>query len=303
MSATAQKKTGKELAMPDWNKPTNQGGLERLGQAIVGQVDKGLPKFLQGQAQRLIRCMITECSKTPALLDCTPISLFSAVIQAGQCGLTIGGQLGEAYLIPFKKQAQLIIGYKGYVQLAHRSGQILTLQPRVVHEADEFEVKYGLYPDIIHKPAFGKRGNVIGYYVIVQLVNGGRDFECMTVEEAIEHRNRYAMSKNSGPWSKISSDGVTTPDFDGMALKTLIRKLAKRLPLSAEWQMAASLDEQAEQQIMQDIPRFQLPEATDTGPSPEELEQELQQAAGEQPAKGEMFPGQSNGNASEAINH
>lgn len=243
------------MAKPTWDQPTNKAGLEALSKGVIASVEKALPKFLHGQGERLIRAMIMECQKNPALFDCTPVSLFGCVIGAGQLGLTIGGQLGESYMVPFRnkkngnrQEAQLIIGYKGFVQLAHRSNQIRRITPMTVREGDLFRVFRGMRQDLVHEPLRNNKGRVTDYYVVIELMNGGSDFETMSVEEAMAHRDRYAMSKSQySPWYDMTPGG----GFDSMAQKTLIRRLAKRMPLSVELnqvvQMEDSLDRETSQ--------------------------------------------------------
>jgi len=231
------------VAKLDYKKPTNAAGLQRLSEPLIPQIKAALPRFLAGNADRMIRALLTECQKTPKLLDCTPISLLGGVIQVSQLGLELGGPTGHSYLIPFKQSAQLVIGYKGFVTLAHRSNQVQRITPRVVREGDAFSVSYGTKQEIIHRPNMEQAGAGIGYYAVVELANGGVDFEYMTVAQAQAHRDRYALSK-SGPWST---------NFDEMAMKTCIRRLAKRLPLSVEWNTAAGLDEAAESGVDQNL--------------------------------------------------
>lgn len=233
-----------------WLQPTSKSGLDALiSPAVLLEINKGTPPFLRGQADRLVRAMITECSRSPALLDCTPASLIGGVIQAGQLGLTIGGPLGECYLIPFanrklqRKEAALIVGYKGYLQLAHRSGLVRRITPRVVRKGESFTVRYGSEQIIIHSPIRNSREEATDFYTVVETVTGGLDFETMTREEAISHRDRYSLAKDSGPWADMSVGG----GFEAMAMKTTIRRLAKRLPMSPELSTATGLEDMSEQ--------------------------------------------------------
>jgi len=260
----AQTRAVAQIKPDDWEKPTTRSGLEVFVPGVVEQLGRALPRFLAGQANRLIRCMITETSKNPALLDCTPLSLFGAVIQAGQLGLSIGGALGEAYIIPFGdskltkkhgreiKVATLIIGYKGLIQLGHRSGGIKRITPVVVRQGDLFNFERGMDQTLTHKPLRNNHNRVTDYYVVVELMNGGKDFETFSVEDAIEFRDRYSSTRGAPQWLKEKSPWYditperTGPGFDAMALKTLIRRFGKRLPLSVEWSTAVALDEAGE---------------------------------------------------------
>lgn len=199
---------------------------------------------MRGNAERMVRAMLTECSKTPQLLNCSPLSLFGGVIQVAQLGLELGGPTGQAYLIPFKGTAQVVIGYRGYIALAYRSAQVRRFTPRLVRDGDKFSFTYGTNQGILHEPRGNHLARATHFYASIDLVNGGSDFEVMSLEECQAHRDRYALSAK-GPWST---------HFEEMALKTVIRKLAKRVPVSVEWQAAAGLDESAEVGIEQTLP-------------------------------------------------
>jgi recombination protein RecT len=239
----AEKIDPKEL-----DRPTGLGGLQRIGEAaILPQLAKALPGLMREHANRMLRCLYTECQKNVALLECTPRSLFGGLIQVAQLGLELGGPAGHAYLLPFGKkkegvtEATLCIGYKGFIQLAYRAG-VANFTPRTVFEGDAYSIEYGTRHELRHVPAF-QSTKAIGYYAIVKTPAGGVDFEYLTYAQAEDHRQRYALSKE-GPWKTA---------FDEMAKKTAIRKLAKRVPLSVEWVAAATLDEMADEGVPQQL--------------------------------------------------
>ncbi len=256
----------------DLYKPTSMAGLQRIGQSMAGKIAAAAPRFMRGAEERVLRCLFTEVQKTPALLECSPASIFEAVLQVTQLGLEVGGATGQAYLLPFgqsKKGAKactLVIGYKGYVQLALRSNLVRRITPCVVRQNDAFEMERGLAQRLRHVPA-GDDSPAVGYYAVVEMTNGGADFEYMTVAQAQAHRARFALMKSGGPWAN---------NFDEMALKTCIRKLAKRLPLSPEMTAAAALDDQAD---AGDAQTFDIPLGEPEGPAPDgvnDLEAEIQ---------------------------
>jgi recombination protein RecT len=238
--------TTAQLSKPalDYNRPPPDGiaGLQRLAAPLMGQIRNALPRVMAGSAERMVRCLLTCCQATPALLDCTPKSLLGGCIQVASLGLELGGPAGQAYLIPFKKQAQLVVGYKGFITLGHRAGT-RRFTPRVVREGDTFEVVYGTSQYLTHVPKFTPGAPATHYYTVIETRTGGIDFEVMTHAEAVSHKDRYALAKN-GPWAT---------NFDEMAMKTTIRRIAKRCPLSVEWTRAAVLDEQAEQDVPQQL--------------------------------------------------
>lgn len=207
------------------------------------QMALALPKSMT--ADRLTRIVMTECRKAPALLKCAPESFYGAVLQCAALGLEPGSALGHCYLLPFgngkdksgRPNAQLIIGYRGMIDLARRSGQIVSLSAYCVHEQDTFNYKLGLDPDIEHIPAsVADRGKVTHVYAVAKLKGGGIQFEVMSRAE-IEKVRSTSKAGNSGPWAS---------HWDEMAKKTVIRRLFKYLPVSIEAVRAVEIDEKTD---------------------------------------------------------
>lgn len=218
----------------------NRATIAAMLEQHKGEIARALPRHMT--PDRMARIALTEFSKTPKLLECDPKSLFGAIIQCSQLGLEPGGVLGHAYLIPFENRragtvdVQLIIGYKGLMELIRRSGQVLGIAAHAVYSNDVFIYEYGLEPKLIHKPAMTNRGEIIAFYAAAQLRNGGRHFEVMSKED-VDKIRAGSRSANSGPW-------VT--HYEEMGRKTAIRRIAKFLPVSIELRRAIELDEQAE---------------------------------------------------------
>lgn len=221
-----------------------------------GELAKMLPKTLS--IDRLLKVAQIAATTTPALLKCDVPSLVGAIGQCAQMGLEPNTVLGHAYLVPFntkRKDAsgaerwvnsvQVIVGYKGLIDLARRSGQIVSIAAHEVCERDHFDLVYGLDEKLEHRPSLGERGPVIGFYAVAKLKDGGHSFEFMSlhqVEEIREASQGYQQAKKYGkqgahPW---------TVHIIEMGRKTVIRRLAKYLPLSIEFQTAAALDSMAD---------------------------------------------------------
>jgi recombination protein RecT len=196
------------------------------------QFQAAMPKG--AEAQQLIRDALTCLRMTPGLATCSSPSVLGALMNCAQMGLR-PGVLGHAYLIPFKGKAQLVIGYQGMVDLAFRSGRVLSISARTVYANDHFELEYRADGDhMIHRPALdGDRGEPRLYYARAQLTDGGYAMtDPMSHAEMQRYRDRNAMSKN-GPWRD---------HFEGMAWKTMIRRLSKLLPKSVELAHAVAVD-------------------------------------------------------------
>lgn len=194
--------------------------------------------------ERLIKLALVAASRNPTLLQCAPTSIVQGVMTAAQLGLDCGGVLGSAYLVPYKNnktgkyEAQLIVGYRGLVDLARRSGEIESIEAHVVHQEDTFEVAFGLEPVLLHRPNLTGEdpGPLVLVYAIARLKGGGRQVEVMTRAEIDRIRNR-SRAGNSGPW-------VT--DYEEMARKTVVRRLCKYLPLSPEMAEALTIEDRSE---------------------------------------------------------
>lgn len=206
------------------------------------QLEMALPKHIQ--VDRLIRVAMTSIQRTPKLLDCDQKSLMAAIMQSAQLGLMPDGVLGEAYLIPFKDQVQFIIGYRGLISLARRSGEIVSLAAHCVHQNDVFEFEYGLDEKLRHVPNMLKdRGEMVAVYAVAKLKDGGHGLEVMSRKDVEGIRNRSQGYKSAIQYKK---DHPWITDFEQMARKTVLRRLSKYLPVSVEMLEAISIDEHSE---------------------------------------------------------
>lgn len=228
--------------------PSQQVGayLDRMMPAI----EAVLPKHVT--AERMSRIALNVIRTNPKLLECDINSLMGGVLEAAKLGLE-PGLMGQCYLIPFKNnklnrmESQFILGYKGLIDLVRRSGQVSTIEARAVYENDVFDFEYGLESKLIHKPTLNNRGKEIAYYGVAKLKDGGNSFLVMSVEEMEQYRDKYAKSKNYGPWKD---------EFSSMARKTCLRQLIKYLPISVE--NLGNFDEQSGSAIHHEVENAQL---------------------------------------------
>lgn len=227
--------------------PNKPAQLKELLTSMTSTMAAVLPKHIT--PERMIKVVMTAAIKTPELYDCSRTSIMQAVMLAAQLGLDCGGALGEAYLIPFKGVCTLIIGYRGMISLARRSGEIKSICAVPVWNTDKFLFERSLETDKLeHKPdmnAVATAENLLGVYVLARFVDGGYHFEWMNKAQINAIRSR-SRSSNSGPW-------VT--DYIEMAKKTVIRRAFKYLPMSIE--LISTLENAADlpggEQIIGDI--------------------------------------------------
>jgi recombination protein RecT len=224
--------------------PAKQAGGSTVAQffdANKNALAAVLPKHMT--PDRMMKIALQAIRSVPQLLECTTESLFGAVVQCAQLGLEPNTTLGQAYLIPFRNKrenrtdVQMIIGYKGLIDLARRSGQIISIAAHAVRENDEFEFAYGLTEKLSHRPAMRDRGEIIAFYAVAQLVGGGHAYEVMSREDVDSIK---ANSQSRGQW------GPWKDHYEEMGRKTAIRRLSKYLPLSIEFSTAVSIDSKSD---------------------------------------------------------
>ena len=220
--------TKKAIAPAEKKQPT----IEDFLNSYMGKFSKALPSTIT--PERFVRIATTAIAGNKELAKCSPGSLIGALLQSASVGLEVNSPLGQAYLIPYKGQAQFQMSYKGLIELAHRSGQLKSIEAHVVHENDQFEYELGLEPKLKHIPAMKDRGNVTWVYAIYHLITGGYGFEVMSVDDINEHRRKYSKARTSSPWDTA---------WEEMAKKTVVKKALKYAPISSEYAKATASDE------------------------------------------------------------
>lgn len=215
---------------------------------MQGEIEKALPSVMT--PERFTRMVLSAVSATPALAECTPTSFLGAMMTAAQLGVEPNTPIGQAYLIPYKNNAkgvvecQFQLGYKGLIDLAYRSGEMQNIYAHEVYENDEFEYNFGLEPSLVHKPALKGRGEVIAYYAVFRLKNGGFGFEVMSKDDVLNHAKKFSKAFSAGPWQT---------NFDEMAKKTVIKKALKYAPIKTDFVKAVASDATVKNEISADM--------------------------------------------------
>lgn len=189
---------------------------------------------------RFLRVALTELRRNPRLLNAEPASILGGLMLAAQLGLELGSTLGHCWLVPHRNtrnrttEAVFVLGYRGIISLARRSGEIESIEARCVHKLDRFRVRYGIADRLEHEPSLAAHpGPVIAVYALARYRGGGHTFIVLTPAEIDTYRRRSKTGKE-GPWNT---------DWEAMAAKTAVRRLAAYLPLTVEAVQAATLDE------------------------------------------------------------
>ncbi len=187
-------------------------------------------------------CQIWNDPKNGYLRKSSKESLFSAVISIAQTGLTLNPVAKQAYLIPRAGQAHLEPSYIGLMKLLTDAGQVKNIQTNLVYEGDAFDVNLGLETTITHKPHYVNgqvKGKLIGVYSVANLSDGNKQYEHMTRQEIEDIR---ATSESYKAYERDKSKSCIWISFEGeMFRKTCIKRIAKHLPRSEQYNQADSL--------------------------------------------------------------
>ena len=192
-----------------------QGTLEKMADKFT----EALPK--QMDVNKFISVAKLTLNKNPKLVQADKNSLMQTFMRAAQDGLYLDGK--EAAAVQYGNSVQYIPMVEGIIKVLHNSGLIKTICAEVVYENDLFDYELGTKPQLTHKPLIvGDRGKPICVYAIAVTTNGGEYMELMNMSEIEKCRavSRGSSSPHS-PWVKW---------FDQMAKKTVIHRIAKRLP-------------------------------------------------------------------------
>lgn len=224
---------------------------------------KGLSSFLNSDSVKnkfseilgqkgngFIASVLSVVNSNPALAKADQNSVYTSALLAASLDLPINSNLGLAYIVPYKQRqpdgsyidvAQFQLGYKGFLQLAQRSGQFKTINSTDVREGEivSFNRMSGeLTFDWIQDSKTRLSRKVVGYLSYFKLLNGFENSLYMTIEEIDAHAKKYSQTY------KKYGTGLWKDEFDGMAKKTVTKlNLSKNAPLSIEMQRAVVSDQ------------------------------------------------------------
>jgi recombination protein RecT len=217
----------------------NSDGIKNKFTEILGQKGVGF-----------ISSVLSVVSSNQSLANADQNSIYTAALMAASLDLPINQNLGLAYIVPYnakqqdgtyKQMAQFQLGYKGFLQLAQRSGQFKTINSTDVKEGEivswdrmSGEIKFEWIQD--SKERLSKK--TVGYLSYFKLLNGFENGLYMTVEEIDAHAKKYSQTY------KKYGTGLWKDEFEGMAKKTVTKlNLSKNAPLSIEMQKAVTSDQ------------------------------------------------------------
>ena len=205
-------------------------------------VQRKLEELLGERKDVFLTSALQVVNGNKALQNASPESIFGAVVTAATLNLPINDNLGFAYIVPFKGQASFQMGYKGFVQLAQRSGQFKRINACKTYSGDTEQSVYERLTAFLPKEP---KGEVTGYIAYFQLLNGFEAHLAMTNKEMAAHAGQYSQSFKKGY-------GVWKDNFEAMAQKTVLKLLlSKQAPLSIVPTLADAV--QADQAIIRDV--------------------------------------------------
>lgn len=221
-------------------------GLKKFNDVITKESTQSyLQKVLKDKAPSFVNNLTALVANNKMLQDCEPTTIMYAAIKATSLNLPFDANLGFAYVIPYRNngagvtEAQFQVGYKAFIQLAQRSGQIRTINVRDVREGEiigeDFvsgELQFKALPS-----GEREKAKVVGYVGFFELVTGFRKMSYWSVERIQEHAKKYSQTFRKG-------NGVWADNFDAMAKKTVLKEmLSKYAPLSVDMQNAIKADQ------------------------------------------------------------
>lgn len=244
----AKTEQSKELTVPQYI--CSGVGIKKIAAALPRENAESF-------ARHIAQVGATTWYMNPMLHECTKESFLGAVVQCAQFDLEPNNQLGQAYIVPYENkkesarlkrkvvEAQLQIGYKGLILLAHRSPDVLAIDAHEVWEGDEFDYQFGTGGFVRHRPAFrdpekpfNEREGVSHFWAGVHLRGGAYKFDVMFAHEIWSIERRYSKASYTGrPWEANPYE---------MGKKTVIRRLLKTCPLTVNLAQAVDIDEATE---------------------------------------------------------
>lgn len=195
--------------------------------------------ILQDGTPQFMASVLTLANSNKLLGECDPIKLYNCCLMAAALKLPFNQNLGQAYIVPFKGEPQLQIGWKGFIQLAQRSGQFKRINCSDVREGEIVkrdrltgEIEFDWLDD-----AEREKKQVIGYVAYFELLNGYQQTLYMSKAEVEAHAKKYSQTYKQG-------FGVWKDNFDAMARKTLIKRILNQFaPLSVDMAKAMEYDQ------------------------------------------------------------
>lgn len=225
------------------------------------------------RANRFVASIVSAVNTTPALQECTPATIITAALLGEALNLSPSSQLGQFYLVPFKQKekkdrngniisqactnATFVLGYKGYIQLAIRSGQYKKLNVLPIKQGELISfnpLDEEITVNLIQDETVRENTETIGYYAMFEYVNGFKKAIYWTKEKMMAHADKYSAAFSRQAYTNLINGKIPQnelwkyssfwyKDFDGMAMKTMLRQLISKWGImSSEMEKAYNSD-------------------------------------------------------------
>lgn len=221
-----------------------QSNINQMKSLIASDSVRGrMDNLLGREAGTFLTSVLDLYTSDTNLSNCEAVRTMTECMKAAALKLPIAKSLGFCYIIPYGNVPQFQLGYKGYVQLAQRSGQYKHINADIIYEGEK--IKYDRLTGMLEISGEPTSDKPVGYFAYFQLLNGFEKCVYWTKEKVEAHAKRFskAWRQSNSPWHT---------DFDAMALKTVLKALiAKYGVMSVEFAQAVSKDveEQVEQEV------------------------------------------------------
>lgn len=264
------------------------------------------------RARRFVSAIVSAVAVNPALQECTPQTILSGALLGESLNLSPSPQLGQYYLVPFRDKkndcvnAQFVLGYKGLVQLALRSGQykrlnVVSIKEGELHGWNPITEEFSI--TLIEDETEREKARTVGYLASFEYLNSFTKTIYWSKEKMVAHADRFSaafsMEATNGRYPKVSFSDYEAhnypakdewlyssfwyKDFDGMAHKTMLRQLISKWGvMSIDLQTAFEADAAAESEEYFEAPEAQLPPAPPIFELPRDEPQDEQEPAEKQ---------------------
>lgn len=208
-----------------------------------------MKRTLGSKAQQFTTSLVNIVNSSTQLKHVDQMSVIQSAMVAASLDLPIDQNLGYMWLVPYGHSATPQIGYKGYIQLAQRTGQYKAMNAVVAHEG-ELVSWNPLSEEVVFDPIKRVSDEVVGYVGYFRLLNGFEKTVYWTKDQMEDHRKRFVKGKGG----QDKPLGVWGTDYDAMALKTVIRGLLSKWgPMSVQMEKAIQMDDKEPESEYQNI--------------------------------------------------
>jgi len=251
----------------------NQQAIMKPGQFLSMNKDKIFRlKARDYDEEQFLMTAMALFSENDKLRECLnwpqgQMSVYNAMKQAASTGLSLNPMEGKAALIPYKRKCTYQIMKNGYIELAMDTGRVRFITADAVREHDEFSVSKTSDGDtFIFTPQKKSRGDIIGFFAFVKLDDGTGFVSYMTNEEMDSHRERYSIGYK---YSEKKDEHVWGKSYEGMGIKTVLKKLLRNMNISPAITAAVTADDKSEMgEITEEMEALQEEQG---GESPNEM--------------------------------